>query len=391
MLNRRGLRIKAMQAIYAYEQCRQSNYHLAIDHIHAKFELDWNVTESKSTQQIKSERESAVQIFKDNYQSDVVRTDAEVPNLVRQSAVSGLSFYKKAVIKDFERLREDVMLRAEEVYTQYLSMLRLFIELSDYADTDFIERQKRHLGGDVVFEHERKFAQNFVAQRLREHENLQNLFRRNSISWNKNTVIAWYKLLRKDETFAQYYHAAQVNQVQEYELANYVCRQFILKNDAVVSYFEEQNLYWTEDKTTLKSMLMRTIRTIGEAEEGEESDLQPLSKNWEVDKAFLRDLYVHTIRNESEYAQLVSEKLQNWSIERITQVDRIVLKMAITEMVHFPSIPVKASINEYIEVVKNYSTDRSTEFINGVLDSLAIDLTKKGKIKKSGRGLLDNK
>lgn len=391
MLNRRVLRVKAMQAIYAYEQCRQSNYHLAIDHIQSKFELDWNVTESKSAEQIKSERESAIKIFKDNYQSNVIRTETDVPEIVRKSAVAGLSFYKKAVAQDFERLREEMTTRAEEVYTQYLSMLRLFIELADYTETDFIGRQKRQLGSHVVFEHERKFAHNFVVQRLREHEELQRLFRQHGISWDKDTVITWYKLLQKEETFAQYRNKAQVNQTQEYEIADYVCRQFILKNDTVASYFEEQNLYWEEDKVALKSMLIKTIRAVGEAKEGEEANLQQLSKNWEMDKDFFRDLYAHTVRNDAEYAELVSEKLQNWAIERITQVDRIVLKMAVAEMIHFPSIPVKASINEYIELAKNYSTARSKQFINGVLDALALDLTEKGKIKKSGRGLIDNK
>lgn len=391
MLNRRVLRIKAMQAIYAYEQSRKSNYELAIDHIHSKFELDWNVTESKTPAQIKEERQLAISIFKESYKNETIQSDKELPTNIRLAAISGIRFYQKAVAQDFTKLRQEMTLKAEALYEQYLSILELFIELSDYTETHFLTRQKHRTERTVFFDYERKFQTNFVVERLREHEPLAEEVRRKNIFWDKQQVIEWYHLLQKDEEFKRYRNLSESTSVQDYEIIDYIFRQFMLKHDAVVSYFESENLYWIEDKVALKSMVTKTLKAIAEAEDIEEIDLQPLSKNWEGDKEFFRDLYSYTIRNDDEYSVWVGEKLQNWAIERITQVDRIALKMAVAEMIHFPSIPIKATINEYIELAKNYSTARSKQFINGVLDTLAIDLKKKGKIRKSGRGLLDNK
>lgn len=98
-----------------------------------------------------------------------------------------------------------------------------------------------------------------------------------------------------------------------------------------------------------------------------------------------------TVENDDENKNLIAKRTQNWDIERIAQTDKIILSMAITEMKNFPSIPVKVSINEYIDISKTYSTPKSKQFVNGLLDVLAKELTEKGEIRKSGRGLLDNK
>ena len=120
-------------------------------------------------------------------------------------------------------------------------------------------------------------------------------------------------------------------------------------------------------------------------------ELAPLSYQWEDDKQFFTEIFDATIEKESWTEKLVSEHADNWEMDRIAQVDMILLKMAVTEMINFPSIPVKVTINEYIELSKKYSTPKSKKFINGILDVLANHLTSNGTIKKSGRGLIDNK
>jgi len=89
--------------------------------------------------------------------------------------------------------------------------------------------------------------------------------------------------------------------------------------------------------------------------------------------------------------KLVAEKTKNWEFDRIAYTDRLIIMLAVSEMMHFPSIPIKVTINEFIEVSKSYSTPKSKQFVNGVLDVIAVDLQEKGLIKKSGRGLIDNK
>ena len=117
-------------------------------------------------------------------------------------------------------------------------------------------------------------------------------------------------------------------------------------------------------------------------------ELMPLYKDEEDDKEFARQLFKQTIINNTEFENAISERTKNWEVDRIALMDILILKMALTELVTFPNIPVKVSINEFIDISKDYSTPKSKQFVNGVLDKLAADFKEQGKINKTGRGLL---
>src|SRR5690606_8688477 len=125
--------------------------------------------------------------------------------------------------------------------------------------------------------------------------------------------------------------------------------------------------------------------------EPESFTLPEIAINWEEDKEFFQNIFNLSVESEDEYKDLIAVNTKNWDIERVASTDKIIITMALTEMAHFPSIPIKVSINEYIDISKTYSTPKSKQFVNGLLDVLAKELTESGKIRKSGRGLLDNK
>jgi N utilization substance protein B len=168
-----------------------------------------------------------------------------------------------------------------------------------------------------------------------------------------------------------------------------IFKQLVIKSEAISNFMEERDLYWAENKSALKSMLKKTLKSL--YEDSEHVELIELSANWEDDSEFFKKLYEETVANSDEYEELVGQYTKNWSKERITDIDMIILKMAVSEMLNFPSIPVKVTINEYIELSKNYSTQKSKVFVNGMLDKLSAELQKSGKLRKSGRGLMDNK
>ncbi len=116
-----------------------------------------------------------------------------------------------------------------------------------------------------------------------------------------------------------------------------------------------------------------------------------ISYNWEDDSAYVQELFERTVSENDTLEELLQDKLKNWDIERVALTDKVFLKMALIEMMYFPSIPTKVTINEFIEISKTFSTPKSKKFVNGILDGLAADLVKNGRIKKSGRGLIDNK
>jgi N utilization substance protein B len=162
-----------------------------------------------------------------------------------------------------------------------------------------------------------------------------------------------------------------------------------LGKSPINSYFEEEDIHWAEDQEIVKSLVDKTIKSRN-AESGI-IELQKLSLDWEDDREFMIRLFSTTVELEEKYKKLIARNTKNWEVDRLPLTDRIILEMAIAELITFSHIPVKVSINEYIELAKLYSTPKSRQFINGILDVIAKELVSSGDMKKSGRGLIDNK
>ena len=138
----------------------------------------------------------------------------------------------------------------------------------------------------------------------------------------------------------------------------------------------------------LQALVAKTLKNFSN-ENPLENKLASVCPNWIEDRPFIIDLFLKTITFESEYQQLIAGKTKNWETDRIAMMDILLMRMAITEILHFPSIPVKVTINEYIEISKEFSTPKSNLFINGILDKVLFDLKKEGKVRKSDRGLIE--
>jgi N utilization substance protein B len=263
------------------------------------------------------------------------------------------------------------------------------VEFSDFVDKEFKERQKRLINPATVFEHEQKFFLNKTVGKFRNHRAFNREVINRKLLFDPELVRQWFRILQKDEIYIEYQRLSESDGEKDFEIVDYILRNIILKNDVITSYFDDSDMNWEEDKSVVKNMALKTLKAI--EEQGEEAKLMQLSQNWEDDRDFYKELFDLTIEHDDEYTQIIAEKTKNWDINRITPVDVILLKMAMTEMIHFPSIPVKVSINEYIEVCKTYGTPKSKEFINGLLETISKELEAKGKIRKNSRGMLDNK
>ena len=158
-----------------------------------------------------------------------------------------------------------------------------------------------------------------------------------------------------------------------------------------MTFFSEKDLNWTENKSVVRSLAAKVLKNASLPETTLAEPLPEIAMNWEEDKEFFENIFNFTIANDVSSKVLIADKTKNWDIERLAFTDKVIISMALAEMIHFPSIPVKVTINEYIDISKTYSTPKSKQFVNGLLDVLAKELTDKGQIRKSGRGLLDNK
>jgi N utilization substance protein B len=153
--------------------------------------------------------------------------------------------------------------------------------------------------------------------------------------------------------------------------------------------FEEQSIYWNDDTEYVKVMIEKTLKKF-KSDNGETVPMMPLFKNKE-DEDFVRILFSKTILHSKQCSELIDNNTTNWEVERIALMDILVMQLAITEIIEFPEIPVKVTLNEYIEIAKCYCTSKSSTFINGILDNIVKEIREKGLFKKTGRGLVGEK
>ena len=264
-------------------------------------------------------------------------------------------------------------------------MLQLLLEITEIAVWD---EQRRLVETDF---RTARLANNSVLIALKNLKSLETESIRKNVNWTTDDQNFLRKLFLEailpDTEFQSYLRITNPTFEQDLTLIIYLVKTFALKHHIITDYFEEKDLNWGENKEVLKSMIVKTFKITSV----EDLELQPLAMNWEDDKVYYVDLFNHVLDNEISYEKIITDQTQNWDGDRLAMTDLLILKLGLAEMINFPSIPTKVSINEYIELAKNYSTPKSGQFINGLLDVLSQKLQKEGVIRKSGRGLIDNK
>ncbi len=379
-----------MQAIYAYKQAVGSDYLLALDQISEDFAPDLNSMEVQDKKLLEGRKQIATLLFKEwreTQQFETEESDKETVNAVNRAIV----YYQNLLKKDYTYYGNQMLSAVERIYDHYLGTLQILEVLVSLIEEEEGKKEKRYTastGPDVL-----RFLQNRVVQRLLQSKSYQQHIIRRNISWGSDIseIRAVYKnILKQDETFLAYLAQPETTLEEDLEIVKHIFKNIIFKEKNLHSLFEEQDLNWIENKSIVRSLVNKTIKIFGEEAE-EDVQLLDLSANWEDDKTFFEDLYFQTVQEEARYETMIAESVQNWDVERVAMLDKIILKMALCEMHIFRSIPVKVTINEYIEISKLYSTPKSKQFVNGVLDKMAQELILKGEIRKSGRGLIDNK
>ena len=210
--------------------------------------------------------------------------------------------------------------------------------------------------------------------------------------WNTKTenIRNWYNVLLQEEFYKNYVTIEKPKFEEDFDFLQNLIVKFLFKNNDIQKSFEEENIFWNEDFLIIKSMIKKTLKTLNSSNFNTFA-IASLSEDIKDDVKFACSLFDCVINNSSEYDGHISKYAKNWDIERLSLMDRTILRMGIGEMVNFSNIPVKVSINECIDIAKNYSSPKSGKFINGLLDVISLNLLKEKKIIKTGKGLIDNK
>jgi transcription antitermination protein NusB len=271
----------------------------------------------------------------------------------------------------------------------YLIMLSSLIEICK-KETIFLHlSSQKHLATPEERNPNEKFVKNSIFQILAENNSLSIALENRKINnWtlNDDYIILLLNAVKESKLYADYMCNAVNTFEEDREFIVAIFMEVIVPNEKLYDYLEDDKLTWVDDIPLVNTQIIKQLKAIKLGED-DNFRVPKLYKDNE-DKDFVRDLFRKTVLNERELAKEYDDKTPNWDSDRIAEIDTIILKMAICEFLKFPSIPVKVTLNEYLEVAKEYSTPKSSIFINGILDNLVKELQANKKMIKAGRGLM---
>jgi N utilization substance protein B len=275
----------------------------------------------------------------------------------------------------------------DNILDLYLIMVSSLIEIKK-KEVVFLETSsKKHLATPEEKNPNKKFINNAVFQLLEDSNSLSIALETRKIdnwSMNDDYILILLNEIKKSELYENYMQTKTSTFEEDKQFVVDLFTEVIAPNDKLYEYLEDNKLTWLDDVPMVNTQIQKQLKKVSQ---DDEFRVPKLYKDQE-DKEFVSLLFRKTVLNEKELAKEYIDKTPNWDSERIAEIDTIILKLAICEFLKFPSIPVKVTINEYLEIAKEYSTPKSSIFINGILDNLVKDFTNDGKMKKTGRGLL---
>ncbi len=387
-----------MQSLYAYQQAVGADLLLAQDRIAEAFEPDLTAKEAPDRRKLEGQRKLGEAQLRDWHRSGSA-PEATGDQLVDAAVADAMSYYEKQSARDQTFYGGQLLHGAEAIHDQYLHLLNLPAALLEVIEEDQERESRRRLGPREDAAAYTRLQQNAAIAKLRANEQLQDLTIRRKLTWTGAEEVealrtAWRQEIKTDETVQAYLTGKptgipETDYETDLELLRHLYKTFVFKGEALPRQLESDDLNWEENRPIARNLVLKTFKMLPYAAD-EKQELMNLSANWTEDREFAEALYKQTLLDDAKFEQLIAASVQNWDVERVALLDKIILKMALCEMQLFRGIPVKVTINEYIEISKLYSTPKSKEFVNGVLDKMAQDLAAKGDIRKSGRGLLDN-
>jgi transcription antitermination protein NusB len=234
----------------------------------------------------------------------------------------------------------------------------------------------------------RRFIDNKLIAQLRKNIEFRDYISSKKLSWINNAHIPrlLYNKMVTWEVYSEYMQSETVNYQSDKKYIIRLITELFSNSDDLQSNLEEQSIFWNDDMEYIASMVEKTLKKF-KSDSGEKAPLMPLFKNAE-DEEFVKILFRKAILHSEKCSELIDKNTTNWEVERIALMDILVMKLAITEILEFPEIPVKVTLNEYIEIAKYYCTSKSSTFVNGILDNIVKEIRDEGLFNKSGRGLV---
>ena len=361
-----------MQNLYAFYVCKQANYECALDQIRLAFTPDTFTAPLNRQEKFAN----ALALFQAHCQDAGAmnmaryKHDEQVQTIVEKA----IGNYQDAMAQDIERLKNSWKMSAEKILRSQLYILQLLIAWANCSkrQTEHIKYNEQNEQNNAVFG--RILAHNCILQTLHVNTSFSRLVQQHAIDWAEqiDLIQDWYNRFVKNAPLLQRGVVPSTKSAQDSALLAYLLQAIILKKEDIQGFFDDLDLNWIEHKQITKKMVLQTFAVL-EKNTAKSVNLELIQAPtmWEEVSHFYTTLINTTLAYNEALDELISHHTSNWTIPRIVLLDKTILHLALCEMAHFANIPIAVSINEYLEISKTYSTPKSSQFINGILDAVS--------------------
>jgi N utilization substance protein B len=308
--------------------------------------------------------------------------------LIRIKVLQVLYAFYKSSDASLIKSEKELFFSIGKALELYYYLLLLMVDVRLYAAEKIESNRQKLIPTFDDLHPNTRFADNALILQMESHAGMKHYLNENKLSWvnHPEMIRNLYLKLQSADFYKEYMEGQSTGYEADRELVIGFYTHILSEEESLFQILEEQSIYWNDDIEFVLNMIVKTLKRFKPGL-SDRNKLMDLFRNTE-DRDFARDLFRKTILSHDETQKLIHQFTSNWELERIAFMDIIIMSMAINEMTHFNSIPVKVTLNEYIEIAKFYSTEKSSQFINGVLDKIILHLKEEKRIQKTGRGLI---
>ncbi|HAW51622.1 MAG TPA: hypothetical protein DCX54_04730 [Flavobacteriales bacterium] len=309
---------------------------------------------------------------------------------LRVKILQALYAYFQSESKDEGKSLRELHLSINRTFDLYLYLMNLPLALRQQGEKRLEEATKKQIPSEDDLRLNRRFITNSLAEAIGTSDKITKLSNDRGINWTSETesVSRFYKFIRESDQYKTYMEKTDNEFVEDREMLVSIFRDLLPKFDLFRHSFQEKSIYWDEEDFDYASFLVvNTLKKMSTRKKLD--DLVKDVYDNKDDKTFVEKLFSKTINLDAKTEKLIMDNARNWDAERIAIIDMILMKMAVAEIVNFRQIPVKVSMNEYIDIAKSFSSPKSSQFINGIIDKVVNELQLKKKVVKVGRGLME--
>ena len=310
---------------------------------------------------------------------------------LRVKALQEIYAYHQSESSDLPKAERHLLEGIDDLYKLFVYQLTFWVEVKRFAERRIEENKLKHFPTEEDLNPNMKFVNNRILKALEDNKHLQSLEENYKINWvdsREDFIRNMFVKLTETDEYQEYMSNGKDSFADDKKFLVTVIENEMPENGLLYDYYSDRDLSFNSDYQIAVYLLWKFISELPAAFNAD-TQLPPAYKDEAEDKAFVTKLFEKTILHADEYMELVKANISNWDYERLALMDIILIFMALTEFTQFHEIPVKVTINEYIEISKLYSTSESRRFVNGMLDRLSTVLKDEGKLVKTGLGLID--